>query len=288
MNLTTFVVHVDIVEFEKLDERNLVQHPSSSPSISSVSNAAYPITRSNPSTSHPIPRDYDYRQHPSYSTAQYAPTAEQQSMNSSYHVNGGGQQYLNGNGYQHLRTYPGVGYPGGLTNPAHSPMSQPMFPGQYQNTSINALRQQTQGTGVITRNLIGQVSSSATLLRDLTQSQGLWFVFQDLSVRTEGIFRLKFSFFDLQDGRDNENGSAENESAESVTLAQTAPMLAQVYSKPFQVFSAKKFPGVIDSTLLSKEFAKQGIKIPIRKDTNGKRKGGLGGGSGDDYESDAE
>jgi hypothetical protein len=32
------------------------------------------------------------------------------------------------------------------------------------------------------------------------------------------------------------------------------------------VYSAKKFPGVIESTPLSKCFAGQGIKIPIRKD----------------------
>jgi hypothetical protein len=45
-----------------------------------------------------------------------------------------------------------------------------------------------------------------------------------------------------------------------------APVLASIYSQPFQVFSAKKFPGVIESTALSKCFASQGIKIPIRKD----------------------
>lgn len=45
-----------------------------------------------------------------------------------------------------------------------------------------------------------------------------------------------------------------------------APVLASVFSQPFQVFSAKKFPGVIESTPLSKTFAGQGIKIPIRKD----------------------
>ena len=44
------------------------------------------------------------------------------------------------------------------------------------------------------------------------------------------------------------------------------PVLASVYSEPFQVFSAKKFPGVIESTPLSKAFASQGIKIPIRKE----------------------
>lgn len=46
----------------------------------------------------------------------------------------------------------------------------------------------------------------------------------------------------------------------------TAPVLASAFSKVFQVFSAKKFPGVIESTSLSKCFATQGIKIPIRKD----------------------
>lgn len=46
----------------------------------------------------------------------------------------------------------------------------------------------------------------------------------------------------------------------------TAPVLASTFSKVFQVFSAKKFPGVIESTQLSKCFATQGIKIPIRKD----------------------
>lgn len=48
-----------------------------------------------------------------------------------------------------------------------------------------------------------------------------------------------------------------------------APVLAYVYSDKFQVYSAKKFPGVIESTELSKAFAQQGIKIPIRKDGKG-------------------
>jgi hypothetical protein len=48
-------------------------------------------------------------------------------------------------------------------------------------------------------------------------------------------------------------------------------VLASCFSKPFNVFSAKKFPGVYNSTALSKCFATQGIKIPIRKEgDNGK------------------
>lgn len=50
-----------------------------------------------------------------------------------------------------------------------------------------------------------------------------------------------------------------------------APVLATTFSDVFNVFSAKKFPGVIESTSLSKCFATQGIKIPIRKDGSGRR-----------------
>ena len=54
-------------------------------------------------------------------------------------------------------------------------------------------------TGMFTRNLIGNVVVNATKLKDHNKEEGLWFVFQDLSVRTEGNFRLKFSFVDIGD-----------------------------------------------------------------------------------------
>ena len=57
----------------------------------------------------------------------------------------------------------------------------------------------------------------------------------------------------------------------------SCPVLASCFSDPFTVFSAKKFPGVCESTELSKCFAGQGIKIPIRKEGGGK------GGDDDDY-----
>ena len=71
--------------------------------------------------------------------------------------------------------------------------------------------------------------------------------------------------------------SAETPNGAPVINHGTAPVLASVFSEPFQVFSAKKFPGVIESTQLSKCFALQGIKIPIRKDgVKGPRRGGDG------------
>lgn len=61
------------------------------------------------------------------------------------------------------------------------------------------------------------------------------------------------------------------------------PILAHCFTDTFQVFSAKRFPGVKESTELSKKFAHQGVKIPIRKDSggNGKKKGSDDG-SGDE------
>lgn len=108
---------------------------------------------------------------------------------------------------------------------------------------------------MFTRNLIGSLCVSAFKLTNPNNEMGVWFILQDLSVRTEGAFRLKMNFVNVG----------------SPTAAQTlntasAPVLASCFSDKFDVYSAKKFPGVIESTNLSKCFATQGIKIPIRKD----------------------
>lgn len=43
--------------------------------------------------------------------------------------------------------------------------------------------------GMFTRNLIGNCAGSAFRLQDTKDKIGIWFVMQDLSVRTEGSFR---------------------------------------------------------------------------------------------------
>lgn len=144
-------------------------------------------------------------------------------------------------------------------------------------------------TGMFTRNLIGSLACSAFRLTDPNDRIGIWFVLQDLSVRTEGNFRLRFSFVNvglpppvpgmvtsspMPLGNGNGNGNGVNLNTKK------APILAACFSEVFTVFSAKKFPGVVESTNLSKCFATQGIKIPIRKD------GGPGRRGGDDAEED--
>jgi hypothetical protein len=116
--------------------------------------------------------------------------------------------------------------------------------------------------------LSGQTSSSMYKLKDInnhgknyTFSKFLWFfsivikslyvdggffVFGDLSVKLEGQFRLKFSMFEIS------NYSATN--------------LKSIYSNVFQVYPSKTFPGMLESTFLSRSFSDQGVRIRIRKE----------------------
>lgn len=82
--------------------------------------------------------------------------------------------------------------------------------------------------------------------------------------------RLRFSFVNVGvPGPAPNNGTGKNLSSTTVNTGR-APVLASCFSDAFTVYSAKRFPGVVESTGLSKCFATQGIKIPIRKDGPGK------------------
>ncbi|KDN35526.1 hypothetical protein RSAG8_11521, partial [Rhizoctonia solani AG-8 WAC10335] len=99
-----------------------------------------------------------------------------------------------------------------------------------------------------TRCTTGSVVSSLYHLKD-TENGGQdagFFVFPDLSVRTEGSYRLKLTLFEVHGA--------------------TVHHCKSIYSNPFYVFTAKKFPGMEESTSLSCSLADQGIKIRIRKD----------------------
>ncbi|KAJ2860943.1 hypothetical protein GGI22_002579 [Coemansia erecta] len=111
------------------------------------------------------------------------------------------------------------------------------------------------------RNLIGSSVATGAKLLNMDGSLGIFFVFPDLSIRKDGEYRFRFSFFDLQ----SETGEL---------MRTSAPIKARTFSEPFRVYSAKQFPGMIESTQLSKHFAKQGVKIPVRKETGKASMGG--------------
>lgn len=88
-----------------------------------------------------------------------------------------------------------------------------------------------------------------------------YFVFPDLSVRNEGVFRIAFGLFeDLKDDQDSEPSTDSDAESEHVTHR------CEVQSAPFVVWSAKKFPGLGTSTHLSRVVAEQGCRVRIQRD----------------------
>ncbi|KAI9500946.1 hypothetical protein GGI25_005395 [Coemansia spiralis] len=132
-----------------------------------------------------------------------------------------------------------------VINPNTLPGSVPMYQSSSSVMSLNE--------PVKVRNLVGTTVSNAYLLKDENDDLNIFFIFHDLSVRTEGRFRLKFQFTVIPSEEDPR-----------------AIVEAETWSNVFEVYSAKTFPGMTDSTELSKAFATQGIKITIRKNSRGR------------------
>jgi len=291
-----YVLTVDLWSADGTREVNLVRHSATSPSISAATSSSYP-----PPPPTPPPHPHPQAHHPHRAQQQQHP------------------------GYAHSSMHTQISYPG-YPPPPPTPPSQlpqqnyyqppqqqhPGGPGYYQSIhgSLPASvqqqpppppQQQTQQTpsGMFTRNLIGSLTASAFKLTDPDNKIGVWFILQDLSVRTEGSFRcaaetqsftvqltltvhpfsrLKMNFVNVGRGDGKLNTGV-------------APVLATAYSDVFQVYSAKKFPGVIESTGLSKCFAMQGRPIfpahflaergltdhPRHQDPNPTRQGGRTG-----------
>ncbi|KAL8731791.1 MAG: hypothetical protein Q9166_003238 [cf. Caloplaca sp. 2 TL-2023] len=272
-----FVLTVDLWNQEGTKEVNLVRHSQTSPSISAATSASYPppamihnpfglptqyiagagYAPTPPQTQYmpnqqqlyPAPSP-SYQQHPYqqpqslYHGQQFAPMPSLQPQHQSYYVNPnnplGPQAY-----YPHMQQ--------------QQHQAPQVLAHQLPPTATDPRASTPTPAGMFTRNLIGSLGVSAFKLTDCDGGMGIWFILQDLSVRTEGSFRLKMNFVNV--------GSPTSSSHSSNSLnSGSAPVLASCFSQVFQVYSAKKFPGVIESTHLSKCFATQGIKIPIRKD----------------------
>lgn len=100
-----------------------------------------------------------------------------------------------------------------------------------------------------------------------------YFIFPDLSVRHEGWYRLKFSLFegvkheaDADLGKPFVHPPPTSSKYSAPVRHESMSNRMEVQSIPFQVFSAKKFPGLNMSTDLSKLVAEQGCRVRIRRD----------------------
>ncbi|KAI9170987.1 Developmental and secondary metabolism regulator veA [Paramyrothecium foliicola] len=88
-----------------------------------------------------------------------------------------------------------------------------------------------------------------------------YFIFPDLSVRHEGLYKLTFSLFETtKEEKDFDLEPADGD------LPPGVDWRMEIQTQPFIVFSAKKFPGLMESTQLSKTVADQGCRVRIRRD----------------------
>ncbi|PFH57049.1 hypothetical protein XA68_15580 [Ophiocordyceps unilateralis] len=101
--------------------------------------------------------------------------------------------------------------------------------------------------------LVGSLVSSIHRLRDTDNVEGGFFVFGDLSVKREGRFRLRFTLFE----RDQHSSSP------------SFYFVSELITNAFTVYSTKLFPGMADSTQLTRTFSNQGVKVRLRKDSSG-------------------
>ncbi|KAG8996627.1 hypothetical protein FRB90_012685 [Tulasnella sp. 427] len=120
-----------------------------------------------------------------------------------------------------------------------------------------------------TRTLVGPLTANAARLLDDKKQPGIFFTFQDLSVRTEGTFRLRLRLMNVGAPPAPNRGTPR-------VHEDVSPVLAQTFTDQFTVYSAKKFPGVPPMTALSLEFGKQGQKLPLRNRPGSGNKGRKG------------
>lgn len=111
------------------------------------------------------------------------------------------------------------------------------------------------------RRLMGTLVASPFVGKDENGEDGCFFCFPDLSCRTPGSYRLKFSLVVIN--------------PTNMRPGVRAPIVATAMSDVLIVYNAKDFPGMQASTPLTKRLKEQGCLISIKK---GNEKGGGGGG----------
>ncbi|KAH7354169.1 velvet factor-domain-containing protein [Plectosphaerella cucumerina] len=111
------------------------------------------------------------------------------------------------------------------------------------------------------KRMMGNLASGPFVAKDEFGTEGCFFPFPDMSIRTPGEYRLKFSFVMLE--------------PQSGVVGRSYSIGSIVFSDKFLVSSAKDFPGMVESSPLARTLKEQGYLISIRK--GGDSRKGRGG-----------
>lgn len=94
--------------------------------------------------------------------------------------------------------------------------------------------------------LAGTLVSSLHRLKDTDNHDGAFFVWGDMSIKIEGVFRLQFNLYEMRN--------------------MECFYIRSVVSDPFPVLPQKTWLGMSESTFLTRSFNDQGIRLRVRKE----------------------
>ncbi|KAF2763293.1 hypothetical protein EJ05DRAFT_496118 [Pseudovirgaria hyperparasitica] len=102
-----------------------------------------------------------------------------------------------------------------------------------------------------TRRLMGQLVASPSVAKDEHDVEGCFFCFPDLSCRTHGQYTLRFVLMRIDPA--------------NLEVGTFFPVLTEVLSDVFTVYTAKDFPGMRSSSALTRALKLQGCNIQVKK-----------------------
>ncbi|KAF2271904.1 uncharacterized protein EI97DRAFT_239609 [Westerdykella ornata] len=114
-----------------------------------------------------------------------------------------------------------------------------------------------------------------------------YFIFPDLSVRHEGQYRLSFALYEELKEKDDMDPPDHTAIHLQNGIEAHVTHRSEVKSSPFIVYSAKKFPGLTESTALSRMVAEQGCRVRIRRDVRMRRRENKSSREYDEYEEES-
>ncbi len=214
-----YVLNVDLWSEDALKEVNLVRHTTSTPSMSSTTPASFAQVEDAPAFHNILPSSRDpgygapHGAHAVFAHPTVNPYGQSQYGQGKLPCRSSGtccgltverglvtpQYGMSPNGYAPPTPYysPTGDFRQDLPGVPQLPSQGPGMPygtprGMYSpQDAISMSQRMSMGapSGMFTRNLIGSLAASAFRLTDPQDKIGIWFILQDLSVRTEGTFR---------------------------------------------------------------------------------------------------
>jgi hypothetical protein len=125
-----------------------------------------------------------------------------------------------------------------------------------------------------TQRLMGTAVASPFSGTDETGRRGTFFVFPDLSCRNPGKYRFQFRLLIVD--------------PLNLSVGTTSRIQSSIVSEPFEVYTAKEFPGMRASSALLKALRKQGLNVAVKKGREATKKATRRSGHADEDDSSGE